>query len=59
MVSQQNSAAAQPLTLHDGEAFLRLPLDERRRRLAEQAERMAESYNETASQNERSEWQAD
>jgi transcriptional regulator with XRE-family HTH domain len=34
----------QPLTLVERRAFMRLPLDERRRRLAEQAARMEEHY---------------
>jgi hypothetical protein len=57
MISQQDISSTQPLTLHDRRAFLQLPLDERRRRLAEQAEQMAELYQQPASENERSEWQ--
>lgn len=58
MIGQQNSTVAQPLTLNDRRQFLQLPLEERRRRLAEQAERIAESYEQESAEQERLDWQA-
>ena len=58
MISQPESTVAQPLTLNDRRLFLQLPLEERRRRLAEQAERIAESYEQQPAEKERLEWQA-
>ncbi|HEY2412277.1 MAG TPA: hypothetical protein VGI40_08545 [Pirellulaceae bacterium] len=57
MISQQDPAATQPLTVQDRRAFLQLPLEERRRRLAEQADRIAEIYQQPANEKERTEWQ--
>ncbi len=57
MIGQQDSTATQPLTLNERRLFLQLPLEERRRRLAEQADRIAKSYEQQPTQDERSEWQ--
>ena len=38
-------------------AYLQLPLEERRKRLAAQAERMAEHYEQAPEQGEREAWQ--
>jgi hypothetical protein len=48
---------SQPLTLEERRSFLKLPLEERRRRLAEQAKQMAEHYDLESSREERAEWQ--
>jgi hypothetical protein len=45
------------LTLAQRRAFLKLPLEERRRQMAEQAERMAAHYESEAGTRERKEWQ--
>jgi hypothetical protein len=42
--TQQPDTEASTLTLDDRRAFLKLPLEERRRRLAEQAETMQQHY---------------
>ena len=58
MIGQRDSSGIQPLTLNDRRMFLQLPLEERRRRLAEQADRIAELYRQQASEDERLEWQS-
>jgi acyl-CoA reductase-like NAD-dependent aldehyde dehydrogenase len=45
------------LTLADRLAFIKLPIEERRRILAEQAEQMAAHYEDTSQQREREIWQ--
>lgn len=45
------------LTLEDRRAFMKLPLEERHRRLAEQAERMVDHYNLESETAEREIWQ--
>lgn len=45
------------LTLEDRRATMRLPLEERRRRLAQQADRMAAHYNLENEEKEREAWQ--
>ena len=58
MISQEEKIQiVPPLTLEDRRAFLRLPLEERRRRLAEQADQMVEHYDLESSREERAEWQ--
>jgi len=57
LISQPNSAVSPSLSLTERRLFLQLPLEERRRRLAEQAARMAPSYEDDQTKNERSEWQ--
>lgn len=57
MPERQTTDAKKSLTLEQRREFMRLPLDERRRLMAEQAERMArhhESQRETAG---RQHWQ--
>lgn len=44
-------------TLEQRRAFLRLPLAERRRQMAEQAQRMSEIQDTAAEDHERHEWQ--
>ena len=48
---------SQPLTLEDRRSFLKLPLEERRRKLAGQADQMAEHYELEPAREERAEWQ--
>lgn len=48
---------AQPLTLAERRAFLKLPLAERRRILARQAERVAAHYEQEPERSERVEMQ--
>jgi len=51
MPARQTTDAEKSLTLEQRREFMRLPLDERRRLMAEQAERMVkhyESHRETA-----------
>ncbi len=58
MISQEEkSVLSQPLTLEDRRSFMKLPLEERRRRLAQQAEQMIEHYDVEQSREERAEWQ--
>jgi len=45
------------MTLDQRRAFMKLPLEERRRRLAAQADRMAEHYESEPEATERAEWQ--
>jgi hypothetical protein len=47
----------QTLTLAQRRAFMKLPLEERRRQLAAQADRMAEHYESEPEVAERAEWQ--
>ena len=47
----------QALTLADRRAFMKLPLEERRRRLAEQADRMVDHYKLEPERTEREAWQ--
>ncbi len=57
MISQEEKIGISQLTLEDRRSFLKLPLEERRKRLAEQAEQLAEHYNQDSSLEERAEWQ--
>lgn len=47
----------QPASLTERRAFLQLPLDERRKRLAVQAEHMVQEYETEPELTERIEWQ--
>jgi hypothetical protein len=58
MISQEESSAAiQSLSLVQRRAFMKLPIEERRRILAEQAAQMAEHYAPPEVQEERESWQ--
>jgi len=46
-----------PLTLDQRRAFLRLPLEERRKLLAIQAEQLVAHYEAAANQTQRKDWQ--
>ena len=49
--------AEQALTLTQRRAYMTLPLEERRKRLAAQAERMVEHYEQKPERTEREAWQ--
>jgi hypothetical protein len=49
--------SSHPLTLEDRRAFMKLPIEERRRLLERQAERMIKHYESEAETAERAEWQ--
>ena len=57
MISQEEKIGISQLTLEDRRSFLKLPLEERRRRLAKQADQLVEHYNQEQSSEERAEWQ--
>ena len=58
MVMQAHMAEAeQALTLAQRRAYMTLPLEERRKRLAAQAERMVEHYDQEPERTEREAWQ--
>jgi hypothetical protein len=58
MITQEPTIKAdQILTLTERRAFIKLPLDERRRQLAKQAERMVEHYESELEMTERVMWQ--
>jgi hypothetical protein len=58
MVMQAHIAEAeQALTLAQRRAYITLPLEERRKRLAAQAERMVEHYEQEPERTEREAWQ--
>lgn len=56
-VRTQTAKVNQGLSLSQRRAYMRLPLAERRRRLAEQAERMVEHYAQEPERIERETWQ--
>ena len=58
MITQRSRAEEnQELSLSERRAFLQLPLEERRKRLAAQADAMIEHYGKEPEQEERLEWQ--
>ena len=57
MIRQQDPVGARPTTLEERRLFLQLPLEERRRQLAQQADRAIEPYEQKSSTQERLEWQ--
>lgn len=56
-IQAQKAEADQPLTLAQRRAYMQLPLEERRRRLAAQADLMAAHYEQEPEQTEREAWQ--
>jgi len=54
---EEPTTTEQEMSLTRRRAFMKLPIEERRRILAEQAEQMAEHYESEASRKEREEWQ--
>lgn len=58
MIAQETSVTVTPTnTLEQMRAFMKLPLEERRRRLAEQAEQMIAHYEAAPEAAERAAWQ--
>ena len=58
MIAQETSVDIQePMTLEQRRAFHRLPLAERRRLLAKQAEQVVALYADESATKEREEWQ--
>ena len=58
MISQEEKIeVALPLTLEQRRAFMKLPIEERRKRLAEQADQTLEHYELELARSERAEWQ--
>ena len=58
MIGQKNlTEADQGLSLAERRAYMRLPLEERRKHLAAQADRMIEHYQQEPEQTERLIWQ--
>jgi hypothetical protein len=55
MISQEESGITSSLA--ERRAFMRLPLEERRRIMAQQADQIAEHYNIETEQTEREHWQ--
>jgi hypothetical protein len=55
MISQEESEITSSLA--ERRAFMRLPLEERRRIMARQADQIAEHYNVATEQTEREHWQ--
>jgi len=53
----QQAEMDQGLSLAQRRAYMKLPLSERRKRLAEQAERMAKYYDQEPERIEREAWQ--
>ncbi|MEK6304072.1 MAG: hypothetical protein AABO41_25565 [Acidobacteriota bacterium] len=56
-IEEENVETTVPLTLADRLAFMKLPLEERRRILAEQAEAMIAHYELEENRRERELWQ--
>lgn len=57
MIESETVTSQQALGLKDRRAFVKLPLEERRRQLAEQASQMAAHYAGRAESLEREDWQ--
>jgi hypothetical protein len=57
MIKSTTEASDRSLGLQERRAFMTLPLDERRRQLAEQASQMAEHYEERQEGPDREDWQ--
>ncbi len=57
MESQEEPTSGQAISLSQRRAYMKLPLEERRRQLAAQADQMMEHYEQAAEQSEREVWQ--
>ncbi len=57
MITQQDAIASEPQSLAELREFMRLPIDERRRILAQQADLMVDHYEQTSLREEREMWQ--
>lgn len=56
-IEEETIETTAPVTLAERLAFMKLPIEERRRILAEQAEQMAEHYEDESLRRERELWQ--
>jgi len=57
MITQDEKTERESLSLADRRAFMKLPLEERRRILAEQVDRLVEHYEQESETAERLAWQ--
>ena len=57
MSSSDAKTTEQGLSLDERRAFMRLPLEERRQRMADQAEKMTDFYQAQAEVKQRQDWQ--
>ena len=57
MPEQKTDSAGEALTLEQRRAFMKLPLDERRRQMAKQADQMLNAYEARDEAADRQEWQ--
>ena len=57
MSSSDAKTTEQGLSLDERRAFMRLPLEERRRRMADQAKKMAHFYQSQTEVKQRQDWQ--
>ena len=59
MLPKKTAQAVQELSLAQRPAYMQLPLEERRKRLAAQADQMAEHYKQEPERTERIAWQGE
>lgn len=57
MIKSQIDAVDRGLTLEQRRAFMKLPLEERRRQMVKQAAQLADHYERPAEASERHDWQ--
>jgi hypothetical protein len=57
MIKSKSAGGDRGLGLNERRAFMKLPIEERRRQMAEQAAKMAEHYEKQYAAIEREEWQ--
>jgi hypothetical protein len=57
MIKSNSPPADRGLSLLERWAFMKLPIEERRRQMAEQAAKMVEHYEQQTAAREREEWQ--
>ena len=57
MSSSDAKTTEQGLSLDERRAFMRLPLEERRQRMADQAKKLTDFYQSQAEMNQRQNWQ--
>jgi hypothetical protein len=57
MIKSNSAGGHRDLGLIERRAFIKLPIEERRRQMAEQAAKMAEHYEQQTAAREREEWQ--
>jgi hypothetical protein len=59
ILSKKTAKIGQALSLAQRRAYMQLPLEERRKRLAAQADQMAEHYEQEPERTERLTWQGE